>query len=101
MSTKHDKIRLVAVVIVAAIIISSRSAKADFTFGEPVNLGSAINTPHYEDNPCISVDGLELYFNSSRPNNNGGADLWVVTRPSQNHAWGYVYVKLYCKVITL
>ena len=82
------RFRGIFVGFVAAVVLIGTNAKADFTFGTPTNLGPTINTPHYEDNPCISADGLELYFNSSRPNNNGGADLWVVTRPSKSDPWG-------------
>jgi len=73
----------------AAIVVGSvRPANADFTFGEPTNLGPTVNSEGYDDGPCLSADGLELYFNSSRPGGYGGADLWVATRPTEDDPWG-------------
>ena len=59
-----NRMRFVVVGIVAAIVFGGGNAKADFTIGEPINLGPNINTPGDEMNPCISPDGLEFYFNS-------------------------------------
>lgn len=36
--------------------------KPDSTWGEPINLGIAINTKHFERFPSISPDGLHLFF---------------------------------------
>ena len=63
-------------------------AKADFTFGEPTNLGATVNSSSAEIDPCISADGLELYFHSDPPVGYGNHDLWVTRRPSPNDAWG-------------
>lgn len=61
---------------------------ADFTFGEPVNLGAPVNTSISEGLPAISADGLSLYFVSSDvvndPNNQ---DIWVAQRKSAQDAW--------------
>ncbi len=35
----------------------------DADWGEPVNLGPMVNGPGAEDDPCISADGLWLFFN--------------------------------------
>jgi hypothetical protein len=53
-------IRLIFVGIVAVIVASGGGAKADFTFGEPVNLKSVIPVidPMYESINCLSGDGL-------------------------------------------
>ncbi|UCC97709.1 MAG: PD40 domain-containing protein [Phycisphaerales bacterium] len=57
----------------------------DAEWAEPVNLGTMINSPEYDSMPCISPDGLELYFNSgSTPT----PDLWVAKRTTVDDAWG-------------
>jgi len=53
--------------IAVAIVIGSGNVKADFTFGEPTNLGPTVNSPDAEFGPCISADELELYFHSAPP----------------------------------
>jgi len=74
----------VAVLAVGLSVLASAPTKADFTFGEPVNLGPPINSADYEGVPCVSADGLELYFASSR----GVAwDVWVSTRQTTDDAW--------------
>ncbi len=55
---------------------------------EPVNLGPPINTPDTDAFPCISADGLSLYFMSDRPGCLGEHDIWVSTRATQNDNWG-------------
>jgi hypothetical protein len=81
------RMRLVLIGLVAGIVFGIGQARADFTFGEPTNLGPTVNTEYYEDNPCISVDGLELYFNSNRPNGHGRADLYVLKRATTSDPW--------------
>jgi len=81
------RMRLVVVGIVAAIAIGGGSAKADFTFGMPVNLGPTVNSFDYEFDPCISTDGLMLFFNSYRPGGYGESDLWVATRKTTDEPW--------------
>jgi hypothetical protein len=61
----------------------------------PRNLGAPVNRPYGEEvNPCISADGLELYFSdwfdgcSSRPGGYGGGDIWVSKRESREADWG-------------
>ncbi|MHC4298194.1 MAG: TolB-like translocation protein, partial [Planctomycetota bacterium] len=61
---------------------------ADFTFGNPVNLGPAINTSARDLKPNISADGLSLFFRSNRPGGYGGHDIWVTTRTTTNDEWG-------------
>jgi hypothetical protein len=36
-------------------------------WGEPVNLGPAVNTRHREDSPEVSPDGRALFFSTDRP----------------------------------
>jgi hypothetical protein len=75
-------------VVLLTAILCGGSAKADFTFGRPQNLGPVINTASADAMTCTSADHLELYFGSSRPGGLGDADLWVSTRQSVNDPWG-------------
>ena len=90
-----DRIRLVLVGFITAIVFASgRSAKAEFAFGTPTNLGPTINrgptiNSFYEDSaPSISSDGLTLYFSSDRSGGLGSFDLWVATRSTADDEWG-------------
>jgi hypothetical protein len=57
-----------------------------------VNLGGGINTRWHDRRPEISSDGLSLYFNSDRPNNNNDkgfrGTLFVSHRKSTQAPWG-------------
>jgi hypothetical protein len=64
----------------AAIVLGSGIAKADFTFGQRVNLGPVVNGPYDELDPFIAPDGFELYFVSWRPSGYGDGDIWVSTK---------------------
>ena len=85
------RLKLVFVGMVAAMVLNSGSAKADFTFGEPTNLGPSINTSANDWAPCISADGLSIYFASARPGGYGGTymgfDIWVATRETTEDDW--------------
>ena len=63
--------------------VSRRATKED-PWGEPENLGQAVNSSDTEDTPSISADGLSLYFMSRR---SGGVDLFVTTRQTTNDSW--------------
>jgi hypothetical protein len=66
-------------------------ARADFTFGEPVNIQSDFPflNPASEWITCFSADGLEVYFEAvNRPGGYGKSDLWVLNRASAEDAWG-------------
>lgn len=45
-------------------------------WSEPVNL-AALNSTSTDCQPCLSADGTELFFTSTRPGGQGGRDLWV------------------------
>ncbi len=62
-------------------------ATTDDDWGEPVNLGPTVNSSSGDGSPCISADGLSLYFSSGRPGGSGNADLWVATRPTTAADW--------------
>jgi ankyrin repeat protein/beta-lactamase regulating signal transducer with metallopeptidase domain len=70
----------------ADIWVITREAKDD-PWGTPVNLRSPINSTAFEGAPCVSADGLQLYFTSDRPGGCGGYDLWVSERPTVEDAW--------------
>jgi len=57
-------------------------------WGEPVNLGSTINSPAFEVKMNISTDGLSIVFDSDRSGGYGGQDLWVSKRPTLSDPWG-------------
>jgi Tol biopolymer transport system component len=62
-------------------------ARADFTFGEPANLGPTINQGGSNQAfPSLSADGLELYFCRIVP----GAlyDIFVARRATVDSEWG-------------
>ena len=61
-------------------------AHADFIFGEPVNLGPRINPPGDQGFPCISPDGLELYF--CRIVSGAAYDIFVARRLTVDSEWG-------------
>ena len=82
------RIRLVLSGFVGAIVLGGGSTRADFTFGEPTNLGPNINTSSVEIDPSISADGLELFFESRRPGGHGNADIYVSRRASKDDPWG-------------
>ena len=52
----------------------------DTTWGRPINLGPAINTPGDEDAPRIAPDGKTLYFGSNGHGGKGGHDIFVSYR---------------------
>jgi bla regulator protein BlaR1 len=79
---------LLLAVFACMVLTNAYVAKADFTFGTPINLGPTINGPDDMLGVCISHDSLELYFCSNRPGGYGGYDIWVSTRPTIDDEWG-------------
>ena len=77
--------RLVLFGVVAAIMLGGGSAKADFTFGEPVKFGS-IMLQASDDIDCFSSDGLEMYIDRTLGADN--IDLCVLKRASVDDDWG-------------
>ncbi len=53
----------------------------------PVNLGPVVNSPLNDQNPAVTADGLNLYFQSERPGGVGGIDIWVTRRASRHSPW--------------
>jgi len=68
--------------------LAGQEAPYGFHFGTPMNLGPAVNTIHEDHGPCISYDGLTLYFSSNRPGGFGRIDIWVTTRTTRDTSWG-------------
>jgi Tol biopolymer transport system component len=77
-------------VLVLAFYLVPEQAKADFTFGEMVNLKSVIPVidPDYDTIDCFSYDGLEIYLESVRPGGSSSCDIWVLKRDSIHDDWG-------------
>ena len=75
-------------VLILVLGLATEVANADFTFGTPTNLGPTVNSGSYDDSVSISMDGLEFYFLSERPDGHGEADIWVATRTTIDEAWG-------------
>jgi hypothetical protein len=70
--------------------LDSPPARADFTFGKPVNLESTIPVLDAATDAigCFSYDGLEMYIESWRGGGCGAGDLWVLRRGSIDEDWG-------------
>ncbi len=55
-------------------------------FGTPV-LVEGLNTASLDHRPNIRRDGLEIFFESNRPDTLGGTDLYSSTRETTSSAW--------------
>lgn len=87
-TAQNSILRLTCTVFVVAVFGSGRGiAHAECVFGKPRNLGAPINTAYSDGTPCISYDGLSLYFTSNRPGGSGMHDLWMASRDSQGAPW--------------
>ncbi len=75
--------------IVGSLLLSHPAAQGDFVFGEPEPV-AGLNTASAESSPCITADGLELYFASNRDHGDDRCydDIWVATRASTDEPWG-------------
>jgi len=69
------------------IWLATRATKQS-AWDAPVNLGALVNSSNNEVAPCISRDGLTLYFSSDRPGGPSGWDIWKATRPTTGDSWG-------------
>jgi len=76
------------IVVVVFVAIGAGQVLADFTFSTPANLGPTVNSFYLDAGPCISGDGLSLFYNSLRPGGSGGIDLWITTRETTSEPWG-------------
>ena len=80
--------KIFSLVLVLTLLLSLDIANADFTIGEPTNIGPTINSQNIESAPFISPDGLSLLFVSDWPDGFLDYDLWVTTRASISEPWG-------------
>ncbi len=64
------------------------AARADFTFGEAVNVDASISLLNDSIVECFSFDNLELFVCSWRPGGSGGTDIWVLKRAAVDQNWG-------------
>jgi hypothetical protein len=85
--------RRVLTTVIGLLMAVNTSTKADFSIGEPVNLGLTVNSISNEQAPHISTDGLELYFSEHpgapfRPGGYGLSDIWVTSRQTKDAPWG-------------
>jgi hypothetical protein len=53
-----------------------------------VNLGAEVNSAFEDLAPHVSSNGLVLYFASTRPESQGGEDLWMSRRTHRDEPWG-------------
>jgi hypothetical protein len=67
----------------------SRRATRDAAWGEPLNLGSRVNTSFNERSPALSRDGHYLFFATNRPGGSGGFDIWVSWRAHTRDDFGW------------
>jgi len=81
------KIRLMLIIFFTTFAVGGHYAKADFTFGEPTNLGPQINSEAEDGTTSISSDGLKLYFASNRAVGYGYYDIWVSARSTVEDDW--------------
>jgi hypothetical protein len=84
---KEMKTTKMLAILALALGLAAEVATADFTFGTPLNLGPTVNSSYNEWGPCLSADGLELYFGSGRFGGSGAEDLWVTTRSTTDDDW--------------
>ncbi len=66
--------------------ISERESISD-PWGEPMNIGPVVSSSAGDFGPCVSADGLELFFGSPRPGGSGDVDLWVTKRETMDEPW--------------
>lgn len=77
-----------AVFLASALLLAADEPLHYSLWSAPINLGPIINTSGNDSGPCISRDGLSLYFNSDRPGGFGSSDLYVTHRARADDPWG-------------
>jgi hypothetical protein len=71
------------------IYVCQRSSLTD-SWGPPQHLGPTINSPgSITYHPNFSLDGHELFFQSTRPGGYGGRDIWVSWRDDAHDDFGW------------
>lgn len=69
----------------ADLYVANRDA-VDQRWGEP-RLAAALNGDVGEWSPCLSRDGLTMWFASARSGGQGSWDIWEATRTTRASAW--------------
>lgn len=67
------------------IMVAKRKSTKD-AWEPPANLGPNVNSSAWDWWPCISADGLILYFSRMKPDWSD-CDIWQTTRPTVNDDW--------------
>jgi serine/threonine protein kinase len=71
----------------ADLWVTTRATVSD-PWDPPVNLGPTINSSDGGQTPCISAEGLTLYFSSWRSSGHGKMDIWIASRETTEDEWG-------------
>jgi len=79
--------KTILLVMILALSTNVEIVNADYTFGEPINLGPTVNSSWEEPAGSISADGLTLFITSNRSGGSGKNDLWVSTRATIDDPW--------------
>ena len=66
--------------------VTKRAAR-DALWTEPENLGPEVNSEAHDSRPCLSADGLMLFFDSLRSGGYGKGDLYITRRASRSDPW--------------
>src|ERR1041385_6480905 len=53
----------------------------------PPQLIEELSTSSSEDDPALTGDELEIYFDTNRPGGKGGDDIWRATRSDRHSPW--------------
>ena len=83
---RNSSSRTLTVVI---LLVLTGYCFGDYILGHPVITEGPVNSNYMDGYPCISEDGLSLYFTSNRPGGSGVRDIWVVSRDTIDDSWGY------------
>jgi len=86
-SCNGSRRRLFVLIVAIALAWAAAPASADFTFGEPTNLGPNINSATWDGGAAVSPDGLELYFYSFFEGF-GIPTVRIAVRQSDQDPWG-------------
>jgi Tol biopolymer transport system component len=65
----------------------AKRTSTDNEWDQAENLGPQVNTSSGAGAPCLSADGLELYYGSDRPDGHGHFDIWVTRRATKEAEW--------------
>lgn len=87
-SRSRYAVRLLATVLLSGGTAGGLHAAENWMLSTAEPLPSPINLPNtFSGAPCLSADGLTLYFSSDRPGGYGRWDLWVAERSMPDGEW--------------